>query len=112
MIRKLLKLAVFLFIANAAYQAAPVSWHYYGFQDAVQELALFSEKASEADLIERVMVLAEEHGVPLEREDVEVRRGNNQLLITASYIETMTFLPGYQYERQFDVQAKTFDPAR
>lgn len=112
MIRKLLKLAVFLFIANAAYQAAPVSWHYYGFQDAVQDLALFSEKASEAELIDRVMVLAEEHGVPLEREYVEVRRGNSQLLITASYIETMTFLPGYQYERQFDVQAKTFDPAR
>jgi hypothetical protein len=38
-----------------------------------------------------------------------VRRGNNQLLITASYIETMTFVPGYDYARQFDVQAKTFD---
>jgi hypothetical protein len=109
MIRKLLKLAVFLLIANAAYQAAPVSWHYYGFQDALEELVLFSGKSSDAELIERVMVLAEEHSVPLEREYVQVRRGNNQLLITASYIETMTFVPGYDYARQFDVQAKTFD---
>lgn len=112
MIRKLLKLAVFLLIANAAYQAAPVSWHYYGFQDAVQELVLFSGKSSDAELIDRVMVLAEEHSVPLEREYVQVRRGNNQLLVTASYIEVMKFVPGYEYARQFDVQAKTFDPTR
>ena len=31
MIRKLLKLAGFLLIAIAVYQAAPVSWHYYKF---------------------------------------------------------------------------------
>ncbi len=112
MIRKLLQLAVFLLIANAVYQAAPVSWHYYSFRDALQELALFSQESSDSELIDRVMVLAQEHSVPLEREYVQVRRSNNQLLITASYIETMKFVPGYEYARQFDVQAKTFDPAR
>jgi hypothetical protein len=111
MIRKLLQLAVFLLIANAVYQAAPVSWHYYEFKDAVQELALFSQKSPDNELIDRVMVLAEEHNIPLEREYVQVRRGNGQLVITAAYIETMTFLPGYQYAREFDVQAKAFDAA-
>jgi hypothetical protein len=110
MIRKLLKLAVFLLIANAVYQAAPVSWHYYQFKDAVQELALFSQKSTDAELVDQVMVIAEEHSIPLEREYVQVRRGNGQLVITAAYIDTMRFLPGYEYAREFDVQAKSFDP--
>jgi hypothetical protein len=112
MIRKLLQLAVFLLIANAVYQAAPVSWHYYEFKDAVQELVLFSQKSTDAELIDRVMVLAEEHSIPLEREYVQVTRHNGQLVITAAYIETMTFVPGYQYAREFDVQARTFDGLR
>jgi hypothetical protein len=40
---------------------------------------------------------------------VQVRRGNGQLVITASYIDTMKILPGYTYERQFDIEAKSFD---
>ena len=112
MIRKLLQLAVFLLIANAVYQAVPVSWHYYEFKDAVQELVLFSQKSTDAELIDRVMVLAEEHSIPLERDYVQVKRHNGQLVITVAYIETMTFVPGYQYTREFDVQAKTFDGLR
>jgi hypothetical protein len=41
-----------------------------------------------------------------------VKRHPGQLVITAAYIETMTFLPGYQYAREFDVQAKTFEGVR
>jgi hypothetical protein len=43
---------------------------------------------------------------------VQVKRHNGQLVITAAYIETMTFVPGYQYAREFDVQARTFDGVR
>jgi len=35
-IRKLVKLAVFLLIANAVYRIAPVSVHYFQFKDALQ----------------------------------------------------------------------------
>ena len=55
---------------------------------------------------------AEEHSVPLEREYVQVKRHPGQLVITAAYIETMTFVPGYPYAREFDVEAKTFEGVR
>src|SRR5689334_1891722 len=64
-VRKLVKLAILLFIANALYRMAPVSLHYYQFKDALQELALFSQKATDAELTDRVMALADEHNVPL-----------------------------------------------
>ena len=110
MIRKLVKLAIFLLIANAVYRIAPPTVHYFQFKDAVQELALFSQqKTADAELIDRVMALADEHGIPLERDYVQVRRSNGQLIIDASYVESMPVLPGYSYDHQFDVEAKAFD---
>lgn len=109
MVRKLVKLAIFLFIANALYRIAPVSLHYYQFKDAVQELALFSQKATDAELTDRVMALADEHSVPLDRDYVTIQRPNGQLIIDASYVESLQLLPGYTYDHQFDVEAKAFD---
>lgn len=109
MIRKLIQLAIFLLIANAIYRIAPVSVHYYQFKDAVQELTLFSQKASDAQLLDRVMELADENSIPLDREWVQIHRSNGQLTIDLSYVETMKVLPGYDYVRQFDVQTRAFD---
>jgi hypothetical protein len=112
MIRRALQIAVFLLLANAVYQAVPVSWHYYQFKDALQELALFSQKSTDAQLIDRVMVLADEHSIPLDRDYVQVQRGPSEIVITVSYIDTMTFVPGYDYNRQFDITVRAFDPNR
>jgi len=108
-IRKLVKLAIFLLIANAVYRIAPPTVHYVQFKDAVQELALFSQKSPDPELIDRIMALADEHSIPLEREYVQIRRSNGQLIIDASYVESMNVLPGYTYNHQFDVEAKAFD---
>ena len=112
MIRKLVQLAIFLLIANAVYRIAPVSLHFYQFKDGLQELALFGQKATDAQLVDRVMTLADENSIPLEREYVQIRRSNAQLIINVSYVETMKVLPGYDYVRQFDIEAKAFDPMR
>jgi hypothetical protein len=106
MIKKVIKLAVFLFVANVVYQVAPVSLHYLQFKDALEELALFSDKATEVQLIDRIMGLAEEHSIPLEREYVQVQRSGNAIMINASYVVTLHFLPGSDYQHQFDVVAK------
>lgn len=109
MVRKLVKLAVFLLIANAVYRIAPVSLHYVQFKDALQEMALFSQKSTDAELTDRVMALADEHNIPLDRDYITIKRPNGQLIIDASYVESMKLLPGYAYDHQFDVEAKAFD---
>jgi hypothetical protein len=108
-IRKLIQLAIFLLMANAVYRVAPVSFRYYKFKDAVQELALFSQKATDAQLLDRVMELADENSVPLDREWIQIHRFNGELTIDVSYVESMKVLPGYDYVRQFDVEAKSLD---
>ena len=112
MIRKLIQLAIFLLIANAVYQVAPVSFHNYKFKDALNELALFSQKATDKELVDRVMALADDNDIPLDRDYIQIHRSNAQIIINVSYIETMKVLPGYDYVRQFDIEAKAFDPMR
>ena len=109
MIRKLVKLAIFLLIANAVYRIVPPTVHHFQFKDAVQQLALFAQKTPDAELIDRVMALADENTIPLDRDYVQVRRSNGQLIIDASYVESMKLFPGYTYDHQFDVEAKAFD---
>ncbi len=109
MVRKLVKLAIFLLLANAVYRIAPVTLHYVQFKDALQELALFSQKATDAELTDRVMALADEHNVPLDRDYITIQRPNGQLIIDVSYVESLKLLPGYSYDHQFDLEAKAFD---
>ena len=49
MLRNLVRLAVFLLIANALYRFVPVYMHHYQFKDAVAEAALFSKDRTDAD---------------------------------------------------------------
>jgi hypothetical protein len=108
MLRKLIQFAIFLLFANAVYQTAPIALHHFQFKDSLQELALFSQKSSDQELVDRVMMLAEEHHIPLDRDYVAVQRPPGQLVISASYTETMTFFPGFRYEREFDVEGRAY----
>lgn len=109
MIRKIVKLAVFLLIANAVYQIAPVVYRHVQFKDALHELALYSQKSTDAELVNRAMALAGEGNIPLEREYVGVRREAGSLHIDASYVEPLRLFPRYTYEWEFDIDAKALD---
>ena len=109
MIRRLLQIGVILVVANALYHVVPVTMHYFQFKDAVQELALFAERATDAQLVDRVMAAADEHSIPLDRNYVSVRRVTGQLFIAVSYVDTMKVVPGYEYVKQYDFEVKAFN---
>ena len=103
--RKLFKILVLVFIANAAYQFVPPYYRYVKFKDGVHETALFSQRMKDAEIVDRVMALADRLNVPLDRESLQVQRHGSQVVIVASYIEPMTFVPGRTYQWQFNVDA-------
>ena len=82
MARKILRLAIFLVIANALYRFVPVYFHYQQFKDAVHETALFSRGRTDAQIIDRVMELAAKYQVPLDREPGAPRSG---LLVSSEF---------------------------
>jgi hypothetical protein len=104
MFRKLLKLAVFLLIANGVYQVAPPVVHHFQFKDAVHDMALFAgNRQPDAELVEKVMELAAENSIPLEREYVQVQRQTGSMTVKATYVETMHLLPGFAYPWEFNL---------
>src|SRR5687768_15649208 len=102
MLRNLIRLAVFLLIANALYRFVPVYMHHYQFKDAVAEAAKFSKDRSDVEIIDRVMVLAERYRIPLDREAVQVTRDKQMTYINIAYEEVIGWAPSYTRRQPFN----------
>ena len=113
MARTLVKVVIFLLIVHALYRFVPVYFHYQQFKDAVHETALFSRGQTDAQIVDRVMELAEKYQIPLDREYVQVRRQHERTFIDAAYMESIEWLPTYQRAWQFEIGDPVFtDPGR
>ena len=104
--RLLFKLAIVFLILHALYRYGVVYVRYQQFKDAVQELALFSKEKNEADVVARVMHLAEEYEIPLDRRYVDVRRHAGTTSIDAAYVEEIEWLPTWKKPMEFVVGAQ------
>ena len=93
MLRNLFRLAVVLLIAHALYRFVPVYVHYYQFKDAVAETALFAKERTETDLVDRVMALAEQYQLPIDRDAVQVSRDKQFTYINVAYEEQIEWVP-------------------
>ncbi len=109
MVRRIVKIAVFLVVANGVYQVAPVAYRQLKFSDALGELVLYGQKLTDAEIVNRALALAADNNVPLDREYVRVRHEVGAIHLDASYVEPMHLLPGYTYLRQIDIDAKAVD---
>ncbi|PYR92962.1 MAG: hypothetical protein DMF84_11145 [Acidobacteria bacterium] len=103
MFKKLISLAIFLALAYATVNAGTVYIRYQQFKDAVRETALFAGTKSDDQLKARVMELAQRDNVPLDPEYVHIERVADRVTITASYVEMIKLLPGYERQWQFDI---------
>jgi hypothetical protein len=103
MIKKLISLAIFLGLAYATVNIGTVYIRYQQFKDAVRETALFAGNKTDEQLKARVMDLAQRDSVPLDPEYVHIERVADRVTISASYVELIKLLPGYERQWQFDV---------
>jgi hypothetical protein len=104
-----MNLAVFLLIAHAVYQITPVIVHHAQFKDSLEQLALFSTKLTDAQIVDQTMTLAEENSIPLMRQYVQVRHDRGIIYIETTYVDMMRYMPGLDYAWQFDANAQAFD---
>ena len=104
--RNLIRLAVFLLIANALYRSVPVYIHHYQFKDAVEEVALFAKDRTDVELIDRVMVLAERYQIPVDRDAVQVSRDKLMTYITLQYEQPIEWVPKYKRTMPFTVSVE------
>ncbi len=103
MIRRLIGTALLALLANAVYHVGLVWVHYQSFKDGVRETALFAGTKTDDALKDRVMELAEQNSIPIDRDYVAVDRAGGAVTISASYVEMVPVVPGYPRRWQFDI---------
>lgn len=106
MIRTVAKLIVAFAILHAAARAGWTVWKYFELKDAAREVILFGTVVPDR-LADRIFEKAVELHVPLERQDIEVRREGDLTFADASYTEGVPVLPGliYPVDLSFSVEA-------
>jgi hypothetical protein len=105
MLKKLLGVAVVVVIAYVGYQTLPVYVRYQQFKDGVRDTALFAGQKSDDALKDRIMELAAQYGVPVDRGDIQVHRETN-VEIAVSYDEVVEILPRYVKTWHFEIYGR------
>ena len=98
--RTILKLLIAALVINAAYRVGIVYWDHYQFEDAVQQLAQFAERATEQEIAERVIELAANSDIPIDEDALTVTRGQRRIQVAGAYTRPVAVAPGYT--RQWD----------
>jgi hypothetical protein len=108
--RQAIKLIIFGLALNAIWNVAPPFWRYAKFQDAVLETAKLSSRLSRQDVLAKVMVLADQHRVPLAPEHVVVVKEQQRTAIRATYVVDLKYLPYRSYPYRFDIDVQGTPP--
>ena len=72
----------------------------YKLKDAAREAALVP-RATDSQIADRIMELAEMYGAPLEEENLTIRRDTRTVFIDASYVQPIEVVPGMPYPWRF-----------
>lgn len=108
MIKRVVELLIGAALVYAAWHTVPAYLHYYQFNDAIGELALFAGDRPEEELRQRVMKLAADYQIPLDPEVVVVTTSRESTRIEAPYTERVKLLPNYTYDWQFEPKANVW----
>jgi hypothetical protein len=90
----IIRLTLAALVLYGCFQVGRATVKYYRFQDAVEQMLLFSRNASDADLVQQVLEIAGEHDVPLEASNISIRHESRELRIEMAYDEDVSLVPG------------------
>ena len=109
--KTLIKLVVAVVLINAAYRAGSVFLKYYQFKDQTEQMILFGQAEPVAQLTGEIVREAMKRDVPLDSEDVMVRREGARTVADVSYTDTVELFPRFSYPVNFSFTAEAFGVA-
>jgi hypothetical protein len=105
MIGRILKLAIAGLCLYAAWQICSVYWQHYQFDDKVQQIAQFEVDHDDENIRAQIVDEAQRLGLPVQAEQVIVRRQSEHLYIDISYTVSIQVLPRFRKPWSFAVSA-------
>ena len=118
MFRLIIKLSVAGLLLYGAVGVGTPYWKYMQLRDAVQETATFAHTPSFSgrrltpdQVLDRLAKKANEIGVPLERDDFQLKMDKVQTTIDVRYTAQLEYLPRQYYLHDFVIHAEG-EPSR
>jgi hypothetical protein len=89
-------------------------WTYSQLKDTAQQLVLFGEKSTTEELSKGILARATELHLPVNPDDINVRRNGQRTVAETTYTQAVEFFPNYQYpvKFSFSVDAVSLGAAR
>jgi hypothetical protein len=101
LIKFILKLLVFVVLANAAWRVGSAYLNHYRFEDAVLAAVQYRGTKSDAEMHKKVLELSSQFDVPLADEDLTVRKEQAHTIVEGSYMQPVDLFPGYSHTFPF-----------
>jgi len=105
--KTVIKLMIAAALINALARGAWAQWNYYQLKDSTQQLLTFDVDASPEQLESAILDKAMELDIPLEADDVNVKRDGLRSSATVVYTQPIEFFPTYVHPMKFSFAVDT-----
>jgi hypothetical protein len=103
LIKFILKLAIFVVLANAGWRVGSAYLNHYRFEDKILEAVQYRGTKTDDQIRQRILELATEFDVPVTEDALTVRRETTHTIVEGSYSEDVDLFPGYAHTFPFTV---------
>ena len=104
----IVKLVLFLLIAHALYRFVPPYWDHTQFVREVKDTSVGWHENTNEEVRDLVFSMAQARGLPIAREQINVRRERDHLFVDLAYSRPMELIPGSKYTWDFDSKVETW----
>jgi hypothetical protein len=106
--KTVIKLLLMLAVINAVFRAGNAAMTYYQLKDATEQMLTFGSETSTAQLQSRIVEKASELDLPLQIDDVRVRRQGTRTTASAAYTQPVELFPNYRYPMKFSYSVEAY----
>jgi hypothetical protein len=112
--KTVVKLVIMLALLNAVARSGYAWWNYYQLKDGTQQLLTFGLDVTPDQLASEILQRATDLNIPLDAENIEVRRDGVRTSAAVSYTQPIEFFPRYVYpvEFSFSVDSVAMRPGK
>jgi hypothetical protein len=104
-IKLLVKLIIVALVANAAFHIGTEYLTYVRFREAIRDAAIFKTK-NDAELMTRILALAEQYEIPIDEDNITIRREERRVNVEGWYDKPIEILPNYEFPWHFGVSVE------
>jgi len=108
--KTILKLLIAAIVINACARAGYASVRYLRFREAAQQAVLFGASSPTVEVRRLILSRAADLHVPVQPENVIVRRQGGRTWADASYSQGVEWFPNQQYPWGFSFSVEAFSP--